>query len=168
MAPTPGMRRLQRLLLHQGEQLGERVRLERLAADQHQRVVVDEDDRREVFLGVERQVLVERDVGRNLQIVQQQRVAVRRRMGDAAGGDGGAAAADVLDDEILLRASPTATWRQHARELVGRPAGRIGHDDGDGAARILLRRARRARRQADRQRPAAMCSDAPHHSLLLV
>jgi hypothetical protein len=41
----------------------ERVGRKRLAANQHERIVVDEDDGREVFLSVERQVVVERDVG---------------------------------------------------------------------------------------------------------
>src|SRR3954452_8658538 len=95
------MRELHHLGLHVGNQLFQRVGLERLAADQHQWIVVDEDDRREVFLSVERQVLVERNVGRDLQIVQQQRVAVWRPAGDTASGDGGGAATHVLDNDVL-------------------------------------------------------------------
>ena len=95
-------------------------------------------DRDEVLLGVERQRLVERDVRRNLQIVDEQRVAVGRRARDALAGDVGAAAADVLDDEVLAELGRELR-RDLARHLVGRPAGRVGHDDGDGPRRIGLR-----------------------------
>ena len=73
-AAGAGMRHFRRRGLHPGDELAERVRRQRLAPDQHQRVVVDEGDRREVLLGVEGKVRVQRDVGGNLQIVQQQRV----------------------------------------------------------------------------------------------
>ena len=136
--PVPGCAILSWRLLHHGEQFGERVRRERLASDQHQRVLVDEGDRRQVLLGVETELRIERDIRRNLQVVQQQRVAVLGAARDPAGRDRGAAAADVLDDEILSELLGELR-RQHARELVGRPARRIGNDDRDGAARIVLR-----------------------------
>ena len=55
--------------------------------------------------------------------------------------------------------------RDLARGLVGRSAGRIGHDDGDGAARIVLRRTRRGEGE---QTEHGQCNgdNAPHHSLL--
>ena len=134
-----GMRHLAPAVrLHPGDQLRQRVGGERLAPDQHQRVGVDHGDRHEVLLGVERQRLVERHVGRDLQIVDEQRVAVGRRARDARAGDVGAAAADVLDDEILPELGRELR-RDLARDLVGRPAGRVGHDDGDRPRRIGLR-----------------------------
>ena len=105
---------------------------------------------------------IERHVRGDLQVVQQQRVAVGRAARDAAGGDGGAAAADVLDDEVLPELLGKSR-RQHARELIGRAAGRVGHDDGDGAARIVLRRAAAEREQtaanAAAKRGSASCAD---------
>jgi hypothetical protein len=154
------MRHLHHLGLHVRDQLFDRVGLERLAADQHQRIVVDEDDGREILLGVERQVVVERDVRGNLQIVQQQRVAVGRGAGDASGGDGGRASAHVLDDEILSELVGERR-RQHARELIGRPPRRIRHDDGDDAAWILLRGARR-RASENTEQSRQYTQDVPH------
>jgi hypothetical protein len=161
-----GMRHLDHLGLHIGEQLLGRVGLQRLAADQHQRIVVDEDDGREVLLGIERQIVVERDIGRNLQIVQEQRMAVRRRARDPAGGDGGAAAAHILHDEILPELLRQYR-RQHARELVGRTTRGIRHDQGDDAARILLCRA--GQRPGEKtENCRCNTDDTPHRTLLLV
>src|SRR5205807_7128065 len=99
---------------------------------------VDEAYRRQIALGVVGQLRpIEPDVRRNLQVVQEQRVAVGRRARDAAGSDDGVATAHVLDHKGLaeLRAEPR---REHARNLVSRPAGGKGHDDGDGLRRIVL------------------------------
>ena len=136
--PTPGMAHPRRILLHPGDQLRQRLGFEGLAPDQHQRVGVDHGDRQEILLGVERQRLVERHVRRDLQIVDEQRVAVGRRARDALAGDVGAAAADVLDDEVLAELG-RELGRDLPRHLVGRAAGRIGHDDGDRPRRIGLR-----------------------------
>ena len=122
-AAGSGMRHLRRRGPHPGDQLGERIGGERFASDQHQRVVVDEGDRREVLLGIERQVRMQRHIGRDLQIVQQQGMAVRGRARDPAGGDRGGAAADILDDEALPELLGEFR-RQHARQRsVGPPAG---------------------------------------------
>ena len=56
------------------------VRLERLAADQHQRIRLMNMTGVRSFSVSNGKILVKRDVGGNLQIVQQQRVAVRRRL----------------------------------------------------------------------------------------
>ena len=133
-----GMAHPRRVLLHPGDQLRQRLGFERLAPDQHQRIGVDHGDRQEILLGVERQRLVERDVRRDLQVVDEQRVAVGRRARDALAGDVGAAAADVLDDEILAELG-RELGRDLPRHLVGRAAGRVGHDDGDRPRRIGLR-----------------------------
>src|SRR5258708_17239021 len=66
---------------------------------------------------------------------------VRRRASDGARSDDRPPAAHVLHDESL--AELCRQWiHDHARELVGGSAGWIGNDDGDGAARIWLRRNR--------------------------
>jgi hypothetical protein len=77
-----------------------------------------------------------------LQIVQQERVAIGCGLGQAIGGDDRAGAGDVLDDEVLAQLLRQEI-RHHARSLVCRPAGGIGHDNGNGAAWILLRRSLR-------------------------
>ena len=136
--PTPGMTHPRRILLHPRDQLRQRVGFEGLAPDQHQRIGVDHGDRQEILLGVERQRLVERHVGRDLQIVDEQGVAVGRRARDALAGDVGAAAADVLDDEVLAELGRELR-ADLPRHLVGRAARRIGHDDGDRPRRIGLR-----------------------------
>ena len=82
-------------------------------------------------------VLVERNVRGNLQIVQQQRVTVGRGIGDAVGADDRSAASDVFDDDTLLQFL-RKRLRNHARGFISRSAGRIGHDNRDSAARILL------------------------------
>ena len=89
-------------LLHEGEELVEVVGVEVPAADKHQRIAIDEDDGDEILLGIERQILVQRDVRRNLQVMQEKRVAVRCRLCHLVGADDRAAAGDVLDDEALL------------------------------------------------------------------
>ena len=62
-------------------------------------------------------------------------------MRDAAGCNRGTAAADILDDEVLLQLV-LQRLGENARHLVGRSAGRVGHDDGDVFAWIGLGPAR--------------------------
>src|SRR5262249_24418 len=85
--------------------------------------------------------------------------------GDAGGGNGGSAPAHVLDDEILPELVRQRR-RQHARELVGRPAGGIRHDEGDDAARILLGEAQR-RESENPENRHNRTDDTPHRTLLL-
>ena len=88
--------------------------------------------------------------------MDEQRGAVGRRAGDTLARDVGAAAADVLDDEALAELGRELR-RDLARHLVGRPAGRIGHDDGDRPARVglRLRAGDRGQHQRAMQRPAS-------------
>ena len=104
-----GMAHARGLGLHPGDQLGQRLGLEVLPPDQHQRVGVDHGDRQEVLLGVERQRLVERDVRGDLQVVDEQRVAVGRRARDALARDVGAAAARRSRPRSSGRASPPSS-----------------------------------------------------------
>src|SRR5215204_5400831 len=73
------MRHFRRLRLHPGDQFGKSVCLQRFPADQYQRVVVDEGDGGKVLLGIEIELRKQRDVRRDLQVMKEQRVTVRRR-----------------------------------------------------------------------------------------
>ena len=133
---------LQHIRLHMCDQLFQRARRQRIASHQDQRVVVDEDDGGEILLGVVGEVPVERDIGRYLQVVQKQDVAVRCGARHAGRCDRHSAAAHVLDQEILLELL-SQSRRDLPRQLVGRPTRGIGDNDVDDATRILLREARR-------------------------
>ena len=131
------MRHRSRIGFHVPNELGEGVGRQRLAADEHQRIAIDEGDRYQVPFGVVGKRRVKRNVRRDLQVMKKQRMPVGRRARDAAGADGRAAAARILDDKAS--AEPVGeTRRDQARELVGRAAGRIGHDDGDVLRRVIL------------------------------
>src|SRR5262249_9678542 len=71
----------------------------------------------------------------------------------------------ILDNEILPELVGQR-GRQHARELVGRPARGIRHDEGDDAARILLSEARHRDGQSSENR-RNHTEDPPHRTLLL-
>ena len=81
----------------------------------------------------------------------QQRAAVGRRVCRVAGADRAAGAAQILDEELstemLLK-----LLRYQARDHVGRPARRIGADDPDLLARIVLRMAAAGNEQRRQQR----------------
>src|SRR5205807_4146972 len=87
--------------LQVGNELAQRIGRERLAPDEDQRIAVDERYGCQLLLGVVGKLRIERDVGGDLQVVQEQRIAVRRGARDAARSDRGAAAAHVLDNEAL-------------------------------------------------------------------
>ena len=73
-----------------------------------------------------------------------ERVTVRSGASDLADADAAAGAADVLDDHALVQRNLHALG-EDARDRVGRPAGRIGHHDGDDSGWInVCRRAERA------------------------
>src|SRR4029079_18412578 len=90
------------------------------------------------LLRVEGQVFDQRDIGRDLQVMQEQRVAIRRSVRDTAGGDNRAAARHVLDNKILAELLAQEI-RDDARRFVGGPACRVGYDDGDGTALMTVR-----------------------------
>src|SRR5262249_38495443 len=69
-------RRFQRLLLHQADEVLKRTRRERVAADQDQGGAIDEHHRNESLERVKRQRFVESDIRGDLQIVNEQRVAI--------------------------------------------------------------------------------------------
>ena len=99
-----------------------------------------------------------------LHVADAHRVAVGRGMRDAADADGAAGAADVLDDNGLAERC-LHPLRQEARDGVGRPAGRIGHDDGDDVRRIALRL---CVERARRKQGEGKCNHFAHGCLLRV
>ena len=105
------------------DQILEVVWREARSAHQHQRVFVDEHDRDDVFRCVEGQILQQRDVRRNLQVVQQQRVAVGRRLYEAVSREDRAGAGDILDDEVLPSFFDRKFATTRAVSSVGPPAG---------------------------------------------
>ena len=133
--------RFHRLLLHQADQILERIRHKRIAADQYQGIAIDEHHRRKGFDGVKRQCLIERNIRGDLQIMDKQRVTIRRGTRDFFGTDDCTAAADILDNEALLELRQERLCND-ARGLVGRAASRIGNDNGNVPAWILLRQGR--------------------------
>ena len=74
---------------------------------------------------------VQRRRGGHADVVQQQRVAVGRGLGHLGGAQRAAGAADVFDDDGLAAQRLAQRLGQVARHLVGGPAGRERHDDGD-------------------------------------
>ena len=77
-----------------------------------------------------------------------QRVAVARRLRHAPDADIAAGAGHVLDHDRLPERAAHALGEQ-ARDRVGRPAGRIRHDDGDRAVREGLRACEARERRHD-------------------
>ena len=105
-------------------------------------------DRREVARKVEIQVLIKRGVDGIGRDGLQQRIAVRRRVGDDFGADIAGRARAVVDDELL--AEPLRQrLADEARDDVGRQARRIADDDVHRPRRIIERR-RAAWRQRQR------------------
>jgi hypothetical protein len=85
---------------------------------------------------------------------EQQRVAVRLRIGHSGGADVGRGAGPVDDDEALAHgfAQPLD---ENARDQVGAAAGRERHHDLDRAAGILLRLRGREEQRGEEEKNAS-------------
>ena len=146
---------LARLGLRGGDQLGDRVHLQLVRVhQQHADEARRQRDRREVLLGIERDLLVEALVGREgRDVAEQDGVAVRLRLGDEVRAEIGRGARLVLDHDRLadqlLHLLP-----DEAREEVGPAAGRIRHDQMDRLVGIGLREGGRLRARRRRARRA--------------
>ena len=114
--------------LHQGHQLRHRVRRKGELGDEDVGHRPQHADRREVLLGIERQLGVERRRDRVAgDGVEPDRVAVGRRLGEDVGADIAARTALVLDDELL--AGELAQFlADDARQHVGGGTCREGVD----------------------------------------
>ncbi len=151
-----------------GLRLGDQIRHRRDAAlearHQHLRGEADVGDRREILLRVVGQLGIDRGcdaVRRDRH--HQERVAIRRRLGDDVGADAAARAWPVLDHHLLAQRLGELVGH-HARQDVGRLAGREGHDDldrlggpglGEGSATTVPQRRKRA--SSRRRRSSITC-----------
>jgi hypothetical protein len=105
----------------------------------------EQTDRREVVERIVAGGRIERRVDRQIRRAEQERVAVRRRVGRLVGADIAAGAAAVLDDDLLAPDLGQAL-RQRTRQRVTAAARWKRHDQTHEAVRIALR-TRRPRQQ---------------------
>src|SRR5262245_35385656 len=96
-----------------------------------------------------------------LPVAEDDRVAIRRRTRNAAGADGAARSGRVFDDHGLPERTPHPLG-EDARQRVGRPTCREGHDDRDRPPRIGLGAGREWPR---RRTPEQGDELAPLHSI---
>jgi len=95
-------------------------------------------DRLEVLERIVGDRRIERRIDHEVRAVDQERVAVGRRLRGAAGADVAAGAADVLDIELLAHLLGQLR-RDHPREQVGRAAGCERNDHAHRSRRVALR-----------------------------
>ncbi|MCP1739942.1 hypothetical protein ABIF65_001413 [Bradyrhizobium japonicum] len=96
-----------------------------------------EPDHGEVADGIERQFCVKRGRSGLADMHQEQRVAIRRGLGDAVGAECAAGTDDILDDDGLLqrRAHGVA---ENSRDDVAGAAGGERHDHRDRAGGVVV------------------------------
>ena len=127
------------LALASADQLPETCCRQILPHHQHVRHDGDAGDRRKILHRVVRTVLDQALIdGMGLAGAEDQRVAVGLGTRHRVGADDARSAGAVLDHDRLPQLG-CRLLRDQARHDVDRPAGRVGHDDGDGAARKTLR-----------------------------
>jgi hypothetical protein len=100
-------------------------------ADQRHRHFVDHAEVFEVVQRLVGQRAVQRRCAGDADVVQQQRVAIRRGLGDLVGAQRAADAADVLDDDGAAQRL-AQRFGEVPGDLVGRAPGGEGHDERDG------------------------------------
>ena len=121
-------------------------------------------DRNDILHGVERHLVVEARIDRELrQRCQQERIAVGRCLGDAIAGNVGAGAGNVLDHHRLAPRLRELV-SDHPRNEIGGPGRRETHDDPDRLVRIARLRDRVACRPEERQRSKQGGNDMHRYS----
>ena len=131
-----------------GDQLGHRFHRKLRIDHDDERGAADGADRREVAGEIEIQMLIKRGVDGIGRDDEEERIAVRRGVGDDFGADIAGGARPIVDDELLTEAF-RHRLRHQARDNVGRQTGRKTDDDVHRPGRIIERR-RAARRQRQR------------------
>src|SRR5215211_322912 len=136
MRDVDGHRRLARGL----DELADGIDLQLVGVDhQNGQEPRGERDRRKILLGIVRELLVQRRVGRiGRDITEQDRIAIRRRPGDGLGAEIRRRARLILDDDRLANDFGHLGADQTGEE-VGPAAGRVRHHQMDGLRRIGLR-----------------------------
>src|SRR5438094_1909904 len=138
------------------------------AHTQKRRVLGCERDRRKILERVIREIAACKRIEHQRDIhCRQQGVAVGRRFGDAGGANRGIGAG-LISDHHRLSPDLAQPLRDHAREDVGRSAGRERHDDFDwarGKHRGLLLRGRGSHYQ--RRRNCERDCTTDHETMLL-
>jgi hypothetical protein len=169
---VPGRRKIElaRVGLGERDQLGHRARRDRRIDHQDIGLRPDQADRREVGLGVEIDLLVERRVGGEDGVVAgEQRVAVGRRVGHGLGRDVAAGARPVVDDDRLPQ-DLLKLAAEDAGEHVARPARREGDHQHDRPGRVVRGARRRhvaqQHKQPGQQRQPSPAHGSPRSSLL--
>ena len=137
-----------RVGLDPGDELGEVLRRQRVAADHQHRIGRQLRDRLEIAQQIVGQ-RVDRAVDHvRAPVADAQRVAVGCRFRDAADADAAGGAGDVFDDDILPERAAHMLGHQ-APHHVGRAAGGERHHHGDRPRRIIVggsrQRSRRSR-----------------------
>jgi hypothetical protein len=133
-----------------------------LLGGEHHGAEIDEAERLEIADRVVAQVLVEGGAGRQGDVVDQDRVPVWLRPGDAGRGRRAAGSGDVLDDDLLLQGA-RHRLRQKAADGVARASRRERHDKRDDAAWIALRR-----RHSRQRGPCGRCQNRQPESFVHV
>ena len=129
--------------LHQGNQFTDGVNRQILVHQQQRRRRSDQADRGEILARIVADILVKVRAGRQGRgIAQDDRVAVRRCVGDLAGADGAAAAGIATFDDDLLAERDTHLIGDRARHDVVGAARRQRNDQRDRPVRIVVRRDR--------------------------
>ena len=132
---------------------------------EHRRRHADLRDGREIAHRVVRHLVVEARIdGVGGDRRHQQRVTVRRGLGDHVGADVAARPGLVLDEELLAQ-EVAHLGPDDARDRIGRSAGREGHHDADRFGGILIVRLAHGagQREGQNDRAETGCS-APHLS----
>ena len=148
---------LLRLRLGERDHVLDRLRPYRRTGDENDGRRARAGDGREILHRIERQFAVEAGIDGERNDRHQQRVTVRRGLGDDIGADVAARAAAVVDHHCLPHA--VGKFLAHrAGDDVGGAARRKRHDHADCFMRISLRRRRGARcRQRQRGKPFHRC-----------
>ena len=137
------------LFLRQRDQVGDRAHRQRRVHAYDQGAGGDEADRGEILARVVADIAVERRIdGQRAGAAEPQRVAVGHALGDLAGGDAAACAATIFDHDLLAQRLAHFLGGGPRHEVVA-AAGRVGNDQGDGPARIILRAGRGREQDGD-------------------
>src|SRR5262249_31131916 len=121
------------------DQLRQRMDGKRRIYEQYERHAREAGERNEIGWRIVGKLLVKRDIDRHRRARRhEQHVSVGSGFGDGGRPDDGARPGPILDHEGLAEAL-LQPLGQHAGDDVGAAARREGHDDGDGARRVILR-----------------------------